>query len=84
MGSYQFDGVTFRAYPGDHEPPHVHGMYQGIAVILELGEDGRVRLARRKDVVRPSNADINKVKHVSHAANKCFDDLMRKWEEAHA
>lgn len=53
MGSYQFDGVTFRVYPEDHAPPHVHGRYQGILVILELGQDRYARLADRDDAIRP-------------------------------
>ena len=84
MGSFQFDGVTFRAYPGDHDPPHVHGRYQGIVVILELGNDRRVRLAERGDAILPPNAKRNQVQHVLNAANSCFDSLMVKWEEAHA
>jgi hypothetical protein len=84
VGSFQFDGVTFRAYPGDHNPPHVHGRYQGIVVILELGDDGRVRLADRDDAILPANAKRNQVMHILDSANSCFDNLMRKWEEAHA
>ena len=84
MGSYRFDGVTFRVYPEDHDPPHVHGRYQGVVVILELGEDGRVRFAERWDAIQPGDAKRNHVRHVLNVANAHFDDLMELWEEAHA
>ena len=84
MGSYQFDGVTFRVYPEDHDPPHVHGRYQGIVVILELVNDGTVRLADRDDAIRPGDAKRNHVRHVLNVANGHYDDLMELWEDAHA
>lgn len=84
MGSYHFDGVTFRVYPEDHNPPHVHGRYQGIVVILELGNDRCVRLADRDDAIRPGDAKKNQVRHVLNVANAHFNDLMELWEEAHA
>lgn len=84
MGSILFDGVTFRAYPEDHEPPHVHGRYQDIVVIVELAEGRRVRLADRNDAVRPADAKTNQVRHVLRVAGEHFDELMEKWEAAHA
>jgi len=84
VGSYQFDGVTFRVYPEDHDPPHVHGRYQGIIAILELGADGRVRLADREDAIRPGDAKRNQVRHILTVATAHFADLMELWEEAHA
>jgi len=84
VGSYQFDGVTFRVYPEDHDPPHVHGRYHGIVVILELSEDGRVRLADRDDALRPGDAKKNHLRRTLKVANQLYDDLMELWEEAHA
>lgn len=84
MGSYRFDGVTFRVYPEDHDPPHVHGRYQGIVAILELGVDRIVRLADRDDAIRPGDAKRNQVRHILSVANAHFDELMELWEEAHA
>jgi hypothetical protein len=84
VGSYRFDGVTFRVYPEDHDPPHVHGRYQGVVVILELDIDGHVRLAERWDAIQPSYAKRNHVRHIFSAANAHFNDLMELWEEAHA
>lgn len=83
MGSYQFEGVTFRVYPEDHEPPHVHGRYQGTVAILELSRDRGVRLANREDAIRPGDAKRNHVRHILNVANAHFDDLMELWEEAH-
>lgn len=71
-------------YPEDHDPPHVHGRYQGVVVILELGEDGHVRIAERWDAIRPGDAKRNHVRHVLNVANAHFNDLMELWEEAHA
>jgi hypothetical protein len=84
VGSYQFDGVTFRVYPEDHHPPHVHARYQGILAILELGVGKRVRLADRDDALRPGDAKRNQVRHILLVAGAHFDDLMELWEEAHA
>jgi hypothetical protein len=36
----------FVAYSHDHPPPHVHGFYAEVEVLLEL-VDGTVRLAQR-------------------------------------
>jgi hypothetical protein len=71
-------------YPEDHDPPHVHSRYQGFVVILELGEDGRVRIAERWDAIQPADAKRNHVRHVLNVATAHFDDLMELWEEAHA
>ncbi|MGH9607315.1 MAG: DUF4160 domain-containing protein [Terracidiphilus sp.] len=84
MGSFRFDGVTFRVFPEDHDPPHVHGRYQGAVVILELGTDWRVRLADRNDAIQPRNAKRNQVNHILGVAGAHFDDLMELWEDAHA
>lgn len=84
MGSYEFDGITFRVYSGDHDPPHVHCRYQGIRVIVELGRDRTVRLAARPDALRPTNAKKSHVRRILDLAGAHFDDLLRLWEEAHA
>ena len=84
MGSFIFDGVTFRVYPEDHDPPHIHGRYQGIVVIIELGQDKVVRLASRWDAVQPRDAKRNHVRHVVTVAAERFDELVELWEEAHA
>lgn len=83
MGSIRFDGVTFRVYPEDHEPPHVHARYQGIVAILELRQDGSAMIADRWDAIRPGDAKKNHLRHILRVANARFCDLMELWEEAH-
>lgn len=82
MGSYRFDGVTFRVYPQDHDPPHVHSRYQGVTVILALGADRTVRIAERWDAIQPGDAKKNYLRHILNVASAHFDDLMDLWEEA--
>jgi len=84
VGSYRFDGVTFRVYPEDHAPPHVHAQYQGVVAILELGQDRVARLTVRWDAIQPGDAKRNQVRHIVKVANAHFDELMELWEEAHA
>ena len=84
MGSLEFDGVTFRVYSGDHEPPHVHCQYQGVQVIVELGADRTVKLADRADSVKPRRAKRSHVRRVLNLARLRFDHLMQLWERAHA
>ena len=84
MGSYEADGITFRVFSGDHDPPHVHCRYQGIKVIIELGADRTVGLADRKNAVQPGNAKRGQVRRVLELAGAQFDDLVRLWEDAHA
>lgn len=81
MGSYWFDGVTFRVYLEDHDPPHVHCRYQGVAVIVELGKNRSIHLAGRNDAIRPGSAKRNQVRHVLVVAQQHYDDLMELWEE---
>ena len=84
MGSFEFDGITFRVYSGDHDPAHVHCRYQGITVIIELGADRTVGLASRRDAVLPANAKKSHIRRVLNLAGVHFDELLELWEEAHA
>jgi hypothetical protein len=80
MSSLRFAGVLFTAYPNDHLPRHVHGFSGGTHVIVELGEDRRVRLADRKDHIDPPNAKRNVVKKVLETASDHFGELVALWE----
>lgn len=84
MGSYACEGITFRVYSGDHDPPHIHCRHQGIKVIVELGADRTVRLADRSDAIQPKNAKVSQVRRVLAQAGSQFDNLMKLWEDAHA
>ncbi len=81
MASLKFEGVRFAAYPNDHEPLHVHGFYADAAVIVELRLDRVVRLADRKDAVRPRNASRSDIKHVLLVAAAHFDELVALGEK---
>jgi hypothetical protein len=82
VGSKTFDGVWFISYSHDHAPPHVHGWYAGIVVLVEL-IDGTVRLAERTKPVRPPNAKRSDVNHVLRTATKHADELMKIWTVTH-
>ena len=83
MASIRFDGVRFVAYTMDHEPRHIHGIYAEVEVIVDLGSDGNVSLAKRTDAVRPSNGSKSDVRHVLETAAAHFDELVSLWEKHH-
>lgn len=84
MGSKKFAGVSFIAYPMDHQPPHIHAAYADIEIIIDLlFEERAVRLSRRRDSVEPTNAKQSDVKHILRIATANFDSLVSLWEEAH-
>lgn len=74
MGSRRFGSIRFAVYPNDHEPPHVHAYSGGATVIVDLPEDGTVRLSRRKRAIRDATAST--VRKVLDAAQANFDELM--------
>jgi hypothetical protein len=67
VGSETFDGVRFAAYPHDHEPPHVHGNYADVTVIVELLK-GEVLLSSRTNPITPRNAKQSDVNHILRTA----------------
>jgi hypothetical protein len=82
VGSKTFDGVWFVAYSHDHPPPHVHGEYAGVVVIVDLLADGTVRQSDRWDAVTPSNAKRSDVRRVLETAKAHGDELMELWRSA--
>jgi hypothetical protein len=83
VGSKTYDGVRFSAWVDDHVPPHVHGFYAGIEVILEIDFEMRdIRLARRQKRVKPRNAKKADVNYVRRAALKYRHELFDLWEKA--
>jgi len=82
VGSKTFDGVWFISYAHDHPPPHVHGRYAGVTVIVEL-IDGTVRLAKRSKPVTPVKSKRSDVNHVLWTATKYADELMKVWSDMH-
>ena len=83
MGSKTFDGVWFIAYTDDHRPPHVHGFYGEVEVIIELIFDRRaIRVPRNRKAVKPKNAKRSDVRKVIRTARANFEALAQLWEEA--
>jgi hypothetical protein len=80
LGSLRFEGVRFAIFSKDHPPPHVHGFYAGIEVIVEINED-YVQRARRKDSIRPPNAKSSDVAHIENIAAKYRHELLSMWRK---
>jgi len=81
VGSKSFNGVRFSAYTDDHDPPHVHGYYAGIEVIVEfIGR--QTRLSPRADAITPPSGKRSDVNHVLRTATKNADQLLKLWRIA--
>jgi hypothetical protein len=83
VSSIRLNGVRFVAYPQDHEPRHVHGFLAEAEVIVDLRDDGSVRLAERIDAVRPGNAKRSDVRKILSLTAEHFDELVILWEKMH-
>ena len=83
MGSKTFDGVWFVAYSHDHLPPHVHGRYAGVEVIVDLLADGKVRQSSRWDAGAPPNSKRSDVRRVLSVAAESAAELKQLWEKTH-
>jgi Domain of unknown function (DUF4160) len=70
-------------FPYDHEPRHVHGLYAGTGVIIDLLDDRAVALADRIDAISPAGAKRSDVKKLLNAARDHFDELVAAWEKMH-
>jgi hypothetical protein len=81
VGSKTYDGVRFQVYPGDHLPPHVHGFYAELEVIVDL-VDGVAKLSSRADPIDPPNGKRSDVTHVLKTAAKYADVLVELWRVA--
>ncbi len=84
MGSLKVGGATFKVFPQDHEPRHVHVHVAEAKVIVDLRADGTVSLASRKDAIRPGNAKRSDVRKALTLAARHFEQLVALWEEMHA
>jgi hypothetical protein len=83
VGSKTYDGVRFSAWVDDHIPPHVHGFYAGIEVVLDIDLKTKdVQLSRRRNNVLPANAKRSDVQRVRRAAVKNVDELVQLWRGA--
>lgn len=83
VGSKTFDGVWFLSFSHDHLPPHVHGRYAGITVILDLLAGGGIAESSRSKAVIPSNAKRSDVRKIVEAAEEHAAELHELWETTH-
>lgn len=83
MSAVRVGGIVFQVFPYDHEPRHVHGLYAGIEVIVDLLDDRAVTLSDRIGAVAPANAKRSDVKKILKAARDHFDALVAAWEKMH-
>lgn len=64
-------------------PRHVHGFFEETEVIVDLGDDRTVSLAKRADAIRPPNAKRSSVRRILNVAAEHFDELAALWEKMH-
>jgi len=83
VGSKTLEGVWFISYSNDHAPPHVHGDYGSVRVVVELLPDGSVQESNRPDAVKPKNGKRSDVRHILAVAAEYADELMEIWEKMH-
>jgi hypothetical protein len=80
VSSLKWGGVSFRAYPQDHEPRHVHAFFAGCEAIVDLRADGTVALADRWDALNPANAKRSDLRKILSLAAEHFEELVAIWE----
>ncbi len=80
MSSKTFDGVWFIAYANDHLPPHVHGFYAEVEVIVNLLPGQKVGRSDRSDAVDPKNAKRGDVRRILKVAAANAAELHKLWE----
>lgn len=62
---------------------HVHGSYAEMVVIVDLLPDSRVRVANRKDAIRPANGSKADARQVLAVAAEHYSELVTRWEKHH-
>jgi hypothetical protein len=83
MGSKTFDGVWFISFSHDHLPPHVHGRYAGVEVIVDLLPGAKVIQSKRKNAVRPKKSKQSDVRKILRVAAENSIELGKLWESTH-
>jgi hypothetical protein len=86
MGSVRFNGVTFRLYAGDHEGapiPHAHARFDHGEVIIELLDDGTVRLSNAHRVAVLGDVKRSDVRRAIDTAEAAYDLLLAEWKAMH-
>lgn len=77
MGTVNCDGVTFKAYSGDHEPMHVHAIFENGQVVIELRGSRAVLYTVRGKVSQRDEASAMR------AAQDHIETLKAEWKKAH-
>jgi hypothetical protein len=83
VSTVRVGGIIFQVFPYDHEPRHVHALFAGTEVIIDLLDDRAVALSDRIDAISPANAKRGDVKKLLNAARDHFDELVAAWEKMH-
>jgi hypothetical protein len=83
MGSLRFEGVRFSVYSEDHLPPHTHGFYAEVEVVVDLLAEGSVALSKRRNPITPANSSRADVSYVLELAATHHEELMQLWKETH-
>ncbi len=83
MGSKRFDGVWFISFADDHLPPHVHGRYAEVEVIVDLVPGGKIVQSDREDAISPKNAKRSDVRRILRVAAAHAAELHKIWEMMH-
>ncbi len=83
MGSLRFEGVRFAIYSRDHLPPHVHGFYAEMEVVVDLLTEGAVALSKRRSAITPANSSRADINYVLELAAAHHGELLQLWKETH-
>jgi hypothetical protein len=83
VGTKTFDGVWFLSYADDHDPPHVHGKYAEVEVVVELIAGGKTMQSDREDAIQPQNAKRSDVRRILRVAADHAAELHQLWEKTH-
>jgi len=70
--------VRFSIYSNDHLPPHAHGFYGDVEVLVEINAH-YVDVVRRKDAILPRNAKSSDVAHILDIAALHKRELLAIW-----
>jgi hypothetical protein len=82
LGTVRFGGVKFRLYAGDHEGkpiPHVHARFDGGEVVIELLDDGSVRLSEAHNEPIAGLVKRSDVRKALRVAAVARDALLLEW-----
>ena len=65
----------------DHHPPHAHGFYGSVSVVVEFGDSENIGV--RGGSVQPPNAKRNQIRKIVDTAVEHYPELIKMWEATH-